>query len=123
MLAFCAASNIPASLPSSVVSSDGESPACTHGCPGGGIGYIDQPGHHLVSVNVLWLGLGPLIWAPLCESYGGRPIYLASMLIMLVSSVACAVAKHYGVQVFMRMLQGFGASGSIAVGAGSIADM
>lgn len=78
---------------------------------------------YLVSVNVLWLALGPIIWAPLCDTYGRRPIYLASMLITLVSSIACAVAKTYGVQVFTRMLQGFGASGSIAVGAGSIADM
>lgn len=45
------------------------------------------------------------------------------MLITLVSSIACAVAKTYGVQVFTRMLQGFGASGAVAVGAGSIADV
>lgn len=78
---------------------------------------------YLVSVNVLWLAIGPVVWAPLCETYGRRPVYLASMLITMVSSIACAVAKTYGVQVFTRMLQGFGASGSIAVGAGSIADV
>lgn len=78
---------------------------------------------YLVSVNVLWLALGPIIWAPLCDTYGRRPVYLTSMFITVVSSVACAVAKTYGVQVFTRMLQGFGASGCIAVGAGSIADV
>jgi multidrug resistance protein len=78
---------------------------------------------YLVSVNVLWLALGPIIWAPLCDTYGRRPVYLVAMLITLISSVACAVAKSYGVQVFTRMLQGFGASGAIAVGAGSIADI
>ena len=45
------------------------------------------------------------------------------MLITLVASVACAVTTSYGVQVFTRMLQGFGASGAVAVGAGSIADV
>jgi multidrug resistance protein len=78
---------------------------------------------YLVSVNVLWLALGPIIWAPLCDTYGRRPVYLVAMLITLVSSIACAVAKSYGVQIFTRMLQGFGASGAIAVGAGSIADV
>lgn len=74
-------------------------------------------------MNVLWLALGPIIWSALCDTYGRRPVYLAAMLITLVSSVACAVAKSYGVQVFTRMLQGFGASGAVAVGAGSIADI
>jgi multidrug resistance protein len=78
---------------------------------------------YLVSVNVLWLALGPIIWAPLSDTYGRRPVYLAAMVITLISSIACAVAKSYGVQVFTRMLQGFGASGAIAVGAGSIADV
>lgn len=78
---------------------------------------------YLVSVNVLWLALGPIIWAPLSDTYGRRPVYLAAMVITLVSSIACAVAKSYGVQIFTRMLQGFGASGAIAVGAGSIADV
>lgn len=78
---------------------------------------------YLVSVNVLWLALGPIIWSALCDTYGRRPVYLAAMLITLVSSIACAVAKTYGVQVFTRMLQGFGASGAVAVGAGSIADI
>ncbi|KXL50316.1 MAG: hypothetical protein FE78DRAFT_159098 [Acidomyces sp. 'richmondensis'] len=44
------------------------------------------------------------------------------MLITCVASIACAVAKGYGVQVFTRMLQGFCASGAFGVGAGSIAD-
>lgn len=78
---------------------------------------------YLVSVNVLWLALGPIIWSALCDTYGRRPVYLAAMLITFVSSIACAVAKTYGVQVFTRMLQGFGASGAVAVGAGSIADV
>lgn len=58
---------------------------------------------YLVSVNVLWLALGPIIWAPLCDTYGRRPVYLAAMLVTLVSSIACAVAKTYGVQVFTRV--------------------
>jgi multidrug resistance protein len=64
-----------------------------------------------------------MIWGPLCDTYGRRPIYLLAMLITCVASVACAVAKTYGVQVFTRMLQGFGASGAFSVGAGSIADL
>ncbi|EMC96554.1 hypothetical protein BAUCODRAFT_480367 [Baudoinia panamericana UAMH 10762] len=78
---------------------------------------------YLVSVNVLWLALGPIIWSPICDTYGRRPVYLLAMFITLVSSIACAVAKSYGIQVFTRMLQGFGASGAFTVGAGSIADV
>ncbi|KAK5222111.1 hypothetical protein LTR72_006368 [Exophiala xenobiotica] len=78
---------------------------------------------YLVSVHVLWLALGPIIWSALCDTYGRRPVYLSSMLIQTVASIGCAKAPSYGVQIFTRMLQGFGASGSIAVGAGSIADI
>lgn len=78
---------------------------------------------YLVSVNVLWLAIGPIIWGALCEVYGRRPVYLAAMLICCVASVGCAEAKTYGAQVFTRMLQGFGASGAFSTGAGSIADL
>ena len=78
---------------------------------------------YLVSVNVLWLALGPVIWSTLCDTYGRRPVYLISMFITFIASVGCAEAKSYGAQIFTRMLQGFGASGPFTAGAGSIADV
>jgi MFS family permease len=60
---------------------------------------------YLVSINVLRLALGPVIWNPSCDTYGRRLVYLTAMLITVLIFIACAATKRYGVQIFTEMLK------------------
>ena len=45
---------------------------------------------------VIGFGVGPMVFAPLSESVGRRPIYAVTLLVALVFIIPCAVAKNIG---------------------------
>ena len=78
---------------------------------------------YLISMNVLALGLGNLFWIPVAAKYGKRPVYIVAAGIFFLSSIGSAVAKSYGTQMLARVVQGFGASCSEALGPAVVADL
>ena len=77
----------------------------------------------LVTFNLLFLGLGNLFWVPLSSKIGKRPVLVCSTLIFFVSSIWSAVAKDWGSLFGARIVQGFGASCSEALGPAIVADL
>ncbi|GAA5868553.1 hypothetical protein JCM3774_005426 [Rhodotorula dairenensis] len=76
-----------------------------------------------VSVFIAGQGIFPSVWASLSEVTGRKYCYLASLLIYIVGTVVCSQAKTMAVFVGMRVLQSFGSSAVLALGAGTLADM
>jgi MFS family permease len=64
-----------------------------------------------VCIFIATIGIAPLIWSPLSGFYGRRPVYLASMPIMVVSSIGVALSRTVGQIIATRILQGIGGSG------------
>jgi MFS family permease len=64
-----------------------------------------------VCIFIATIGIAPLIWSPLSGFYGRRPVYLASMPIMVVSSIGVALSRTVGQIIATRILQGIGESG------------
>ncbi len=61
---------------------------------------------------LLAFGLSQLVWGPVSDRFGRRPVLLAGMLAYLLASVASALAPGMDWLIFWRALQG------IAMGAG-----
>lgn len=67
------------------------------------------------SVFMLGLAFGPVPIAALSETYGRRPLWLASNLWYLLWNSLCPVGNSSALMVVGRLLAGFGASVGIAV--------
>lgn len=66
---------------------------------------------------------GPLIFAPLSESYGRRPVVITAFGLYIVASIACALAPNWPVFLFFRFLAGTFAAPPLSVMGGLIADV
>jgi MFS family permease len=76
-----------------------------------------------VSVFLLGFGSGPLVLAPLSETFGRKPIYIVGFTIFTLTQIPCALSKSISMLIGFRFLQGFFGSASIANGGGTISDM
>ncbi|BAL24651.1 multidrug effflux MFS transporter [Azoarcus sp. KH32C] len=61
-------------------------------------------------IAVLLIGIGPaqLLFGPLSDRYGRRPMFLAGLLIFVGGSVIAALAPTFEMLLAGRLLQGFG---------------
>ncbi|KAF7732574.1 hypothetical protein EC973_003321 [Apophysomyces ossiformis] len=59
----------------------------------------------------------------MADTRGRRPVYLYTLLIYILACIALAMTSNYAMLLALRMLQAFGASSVIAIGAGTIADI
>ncbi|KAK0119202.1 hypothetical protein ONS95_008061 [Cadophora gregata] len=72
---------------------------------------------------VVMLGVGPLILAPLSETFGRKPLYLVCFTIFTLLQIPTALAKSLPVLITLRTIAGFFGSIGIANGGGTISDM
>lgn len=61
------------------------------------------------------LAAGQLLFGPLSDKYGRRPLLLISMGVFAVSTVLCIFSVDIGMFIGMRALQGVAASGGIVI--------
>lgn len=78
---------------------------------------------YLITVNLLFLGLGNLFWVPLAEKIGKRPVLVTCSLLYFLFSIWAALAKGYGSFLGARILQGFSASAAEALGPAVVGDL
>lgn len=77
-----------------------------------------------VSVFMFTFGVAPLFWASLADKFGRRPLFLISLPFYIVSAVfLAAVPPNIGALYFLRVVQAFGASSLISLGAAAITDV
>ncbi|KAK3680242.1 hypothetical protein LTR78_000620 [Recurvomyces mirabilis] len=72
---------------------------------------------------VIMLGVGPLILAPLSETFGRRIVYLVCFTIFTLLQIPSALAPNIATLIAMRTLSGLFGSVGIANGGGTISDM
>ncbi len=70
-------------------------------------------------VNVVSIAVA----STLADRYGRRPIYIASIALFAVGSIVAVAAPNYGVFLFARALQAFGAGGIFPVATAAIGDV
>jgi multidrug resistance protein len=72
---------------------------------------------------VVFLGIGPLLLAPLSETFGRRNIYLTCFTIFALLQIPAALAPNIGFLIAVRSIAGFFGSVGLANGGGTISDM
>ncbi|KAH0542316.1 hypothetical protein FGG08_003253 [Glutinoglossum americanum] len=76
-----------------------------------------------LSLFTLGLAFGPIIAAPLSETYGRKVVYLVSMPVFVVFVICGGTSREWGGVLAFRVLAGVFGSPVLAVGAGTIADL
>lgn len=99
-------------------------------CVTGGLTLINERYHVSTEVSTLSVSLmvfgfsvGPLIWAPLSEQIGRRPVYFISLFLYTLFQIPCAFSPNIGGLLACRFLCGVFASSGLTLVGGSIADM
>ncbi|NYT01253.1 MAG: multidrug effflux MFS transporter [Methanosarcinales archaeon] len=71
----------------------------------------------------VFFSAGMLIWGPLSDKYGRKPVLLTGLAIYSLASVACAGAGDIHHLIAFRILQAIGGSGAFAVATAMIKDV
>jgi len=71
----------------------------------------------------LGLAVGQLIWGPLSDRYGRRPVLLAALGLMLAVTAAAPFMPSIGALVAARLVQGLGMSGGVVVARSIVRDL
>lgn len=72
---------------------------------------------------MLGLGIGAVVVSPTALIYGKRPVYLAGIVLFLVSSCWAAASPNYGSLVAARIFMGIGVSPCEALPSATIAEI
>jgi DHA1 family bicyclomycin/chloramphenicol resistance-like MFS transporter len=75
-----------------------------------------------ISVFLLGLAAGQLIFGPLSDRIGRRPPILGGVVLFLLASALCAVATQTGVLILARLLQAVGACAGMVVARAVVRD-
>ncbi|OQU99388.1 hypothetical protein CLAIMM_05024 [Cladophialophora immunda] len=86
-------------------------------------GIAPTQASYLVTLQILVLGVGNLFWIPLSLKIGKRPVMVISSGLFFVATIWSAVSKSYGSLLGSRIISGWCASASEAMGPAVVADL
>ncbi len=78
---------------------------------------------YLVCFNVLLFGAGNLLWVPIARIIGMRPMYLISILLLIVANAWSMKATSYGSLMAGRIVSGLAAAAGDATVPAVVASM
>lgn len=64
----------------------------------------------LITMIFLGLGFGQLIFGPLSDSFGRKPMVYIGFVVFVIASIICVKTESFEVMIFGRVLQGIGLS-------------
>lgn len=76
-----------------------------------------------VSIYLVGYVLGPLVFAPMSESFGRKWVVIGTFVIFTAFHLGCALAPTFSGLIVMRLLVGIGSSTPISVVGGMYADV
>jgi len=87
------------------------------------LGSSPGAAQHSVTTYLLGLAIGQLIWGPVSDRYGRKPVLLAGLGLFLASSVCGAAADTVQEVVLLRFAQGAGMSSGPVVARSIVRDL
>ncbi|ORY07261.1 putative MFS multidrug transporter [Clohesyomyces aquaticus] len=76
-----------------------------------------------ITVFVVGFGIGPMMFAPLSEVLGRRPIYASTLLIAVIFTIPGAVSKNIATLIVTRAFAGIAFSAPMTLVGGTLADL
>lgn len=99
-------------------------------CVTGGLGLVEEKYNVsqevailTCSIMVIGFAVGPLIWSPLSEQIGRRPVYIISLTLYTIFNIPCALSPNIGGLLVSRFLCGVFSSSGLVLAGGTIADI
>ena len=87
------------------------------------IGTVNQNENQLlITMIFLGLGLGQLIFGPISDSFGRKPVVYIGFTVFMLASFLCIAATNIEIMVIGRILQGIGLSASRSISIAMIRD-
>jgi DHA1 family bicyclomycin/chloramphenicol resistance-like MFS transporter len=75
-----------------------------------------------ISLYILGLAMGQIIYGPVSDRFGRRPALMAGLAIYVAASVACLMARDANVLIVARLFQALGGSAGLALGRAIVRD-
>ncbi|KAK9328029.1 major facilitator superfamily domain-containing protein [Lipomyces starkeyi] len=76
-----------------------------------------------VTTYMILQGIAPTFWGSFADVLGRRPVYLATITVFMLANLGLALQDSYASLLVLRMCQSAGSSATVAIGAGTIADV
>lgn len=86
-------------------------------------GYSQEVGILTISLFVAGYCVGPLLWGPLSETYGRRPIFIITFIVYTGFQVGCALSRNTASILIFRFLGGIFASAPLTNSGALLADI
>lgn len=77
----------------------------------------------LITMIFLGLGFGPLLFGPISDSFGRKPVVFIGFAIFIIASIICVYSQSLEIMIFGRILQGIGLSAPRTISIAIIRDM
>lgn len=71
----------------------------------------------------IFFALGMLVWGPLSDKYGRKPILVSGMFIYTIASLLCALSGNVYQLIIFRVLQAIGAGSATGVSTAMVKDV
>src|SRR5215468_10901862 len=76
-----------------------------------------------ISFYLVGFALGQIVYGPISDRHGRKPVLLAALALFSAASLACAFASSIEVLVVARFLQAFGGSGAVVLARAIVRDL
>lgn len=96
-------------------------PALPHAA--GDLGTSPGAAQLTVTLYLCGLALGQLVYGPISDRFGRRPVLLASLALYWVGLLLAIPAPNIGILIFARILQSLGACGPLVLGRAMMRDL
>lgn len=77
----------------------------------------------VVTIFMLGFAAGPLVISPLSEQYGRNIVFISTVIMHLLFTIACALSTGINMLIVFRFLAGCFGSAPITIGGGTITDI
>ena len=76
-----------------------------------------------LSLCLVGFALGQILYGPLSDRYGRRPVLLASLVVFTLASAACAASTSVELLIAARFAQALGAAGGVVIARAIVRDL
>jgi len=77
----------------------------------------------IITMIFLGLGCGQLLFGPLSDAFGRKPMVYFGFAIFIIASIICVTTKSFEMMIFGRILQGIGLSSPRTIAIAMVRDM